>query len=63
MLDWSYKDWPEVRQNVRKEPRVWIQLKKLIRIERSHPRVSEMFYWEVVQAVLLLGEDTWVLLV
>ena len=35
---------------------------KLLRREGVDLRVSEMLYWELVQAVLLWGEETWVLL-
>ena len=62
MLDRSDSNWTTVRYNSRKERRVWNWLGKLTWREGEDPRVSEMFYREVVQAVLLFGEDTWVLL-
>ena len=34
----------------------------LLRQEGEEPKVSEMFYRGVVQAVLLSGSETWVLL-
>ena len=34
---------------------------KLLRREGAEPQVSAMFYWEVVHAVLLFGEETRVL--
>ena len=61
MLDRSDNDWPGVRQNFGKARRVWSRLGKLLRREGVEPLVSEIFYWEVVQAVLLFGAETWVL--
>ena len=40
---------------------VWGRLGTLIRQEGSKPRVSEIFYRVVVQAILLYGLETWVL--
>ena len=37
-------------------------MKKLLRREGAEPRMSAMLYWSVVQAVLLFGAETWVLL-
>ena len=62
MLDWSDDDWPEFRQNFGKARRVWSRLGKLLRREGVEPRVLEMFYRAVVQAVLLFGAEIWVLL-
>ena len=56
-------DWLAVRRNIRKVLQVWIRLGKLLQREGVGPFVSEKFYQEVVQVVLLFGEDTWVFLV
>ena len=61
ILDQSDDDWPSVLQNVGKARRVWSQLGKLLWREGVEPRVPNMFYWAVVQAVLLFGAETWVL--
>ena len=37
-------------------------LGKLLRREGADPRVAEMFYRAVAQALLLLGSETWVVL-
>ena len=55
VLDRSDDNWPEVRRNVEKARQVWIWIGKLLRREGSDLRVSEMFYQELVQAVLLFG--------
>ena len=55
MLDRSEDEWPAVRRNVGKARRLWSRLGKLIKREGKDPRVSGMFYREVVQAVLLFG--------
>ena len=62
ILDRSDDDWIAVRWNARKARQVWIRLEKLLRREGADQRASEMFYWAVVQAVLILGAETWVLL-
>ena len=41
---------------------VWGRLGTLIRREGAYPRVAEMFYREVAQAILLYGSEMWVLL-
>ena len=61
ILDRSDDDWPAVLRNVRNACGVWIRLGKLFRREGAEPRVSAMFYQEVVQAVLLFGAETWIL--
>ena len=62
ILDRSDNDWPAVLRNVGKACRVWSRLGKLLRREGEEPRVSVMFYRAVVQAVLILEAETWVLL-
>ena len=62
MLDRLDDDWPAVLRNVGKALRLWIGLGKLLRSEGTDPQVSAMLYWAVVQAVLLFGAETWVLL-
>ena len=41
---------------------VWGRLGALIRQEGEEPRVLEIFYRAVVQAIILYGSETWVLL-
>ena len=60
--DWSDDDCPAVRRNIRKTGQVWGCLGKILRREGSYQLVSEIFYRAVVQAVLLFGVETWVLL-
>ena len=62
MLGWSENDWPEVLWNFMKYLREWNLLGKLLRRGGVEPQVSAMFYRAVVQVVLLLGAETWVLL-
>ena len=61
-LDRSDNDLPEVRRNIRKARQVWGRLGQLLRREGGYQLVSEMFYQVVVQAVLLFGSETRVLL-
>ena len=62
MIDRSDDDWPAVDHNVIKALQVWIWIGKMIWRKEAYPLVSEMFYWAVLQAVLLFGAETWVLL-
>ena len=41
---------------------VWGRLGALLRREGADPKVSESFYRAVVQAIILYGSETWVLL-
>ena len=59
-MDQPYDDWLEVQQKIKRERNVWGQLGKILRIERADIMVSEMFYREVVQAVIILGSESWV---
>ena len=54
-------DWPAVRQNIMRAWSVWGRLGTLLRWEGEDPRVSEMLYRALAQAVLIFGCDTWVL--
>ena len=62
MLDQSDNNYPEVRRSFGKACQVWSRLGKMIRREGVDLRVPAMFYWAVVQAVLIFGAETWVLL-
>ena len=57
----SDNGWPEICQNFRKACQVWSRMGKLLSREGAEPRVSTMFFWAVVQAVLLFGTETWFL--
>ena len=61
ILDRLDDDWNAVLQNFGKAFRVWNRLGKLLRREGADPRVSVVFYWVVVQTVLLFRSETWVL--
>ena len=61
ILYWSYDNWLEVLWNIGKVRRVWNRLRKMPLREGAEPRVSAMFYREVVQAVIIFGAETWVL--
>ena len=60
ILDRSDNDWAAVLRNIRKARKVWSRLGKLLWREGDEPRVSAMFYWAVVQVVLLFGAEIWV---
>ena len=62
MLDRSDDKWPALRHNVGKAHIVWSRLGKLLRREGVDSQMSAMFYRAVLQAVLIFGEETWVLL-
>ena len=60
-LDQTYDDWPAVRRSIMRARSVWRRLGTLLRREGEEPRVSEIFYRAVVQAILLYGLDIWFL--
>ena len=60
-LDQTDDDWPAVWQNIMRARSVWGILGTLLQREGEEPRVSEIFYRALVQAILLYGSETWVL--
>ena len=57
----SDEDLPEFVGNLRKERKIWARLSRILGREGANPRVSGMFFKAVVQAVLLLGAEMWVI--
>ena len=62
MLERSDNDRLAVLWNFGKARWIWSRLWKLLQREGEEPRVYAMFYQAVVQAVLIFGAETWVLL-
>ena len=54
-------NWPEVADKLRKSRKIWMRMTRIIFWEGADPRTSGLFFKVVVQAVLLLGSETWVL--
>ena len=52
--------WPEVAGNLRKSLKSWTQMTRILGREGAEPRIS-VFFKAAVQAVLILGLETWVL--
>ena len=55
------EDWPEVAGNLSKARKSWGRFSRILCQEGSGVRVSDKVFKAVVQAVLLFGEETWVL--
>ena len=51
-----------IRGNLNKARKAWKMISRLLRRENMKPRVCGMFFKAVVQAVLLYGSETWVLM-
>ena len=47
--------------NLGKARKSWGRLSRILRQEGADPKVSRKFYKAVVQVVLLLGKEVWVL--
>ena len=62
LLDQWDDNFPAVLRNIWKAQQVWRRIGKLLRTEEAEPVTSEKFYCVVVHAVMLFGEETWVLL-
>ena len=62
LLDRSDGNWAEFLQNIRKVKQVWERIRKMLQREGAEPTVSEKFNCAVIQALLLFGAGTWVLL-
>ena len=61
-LEQTDDDWTAVRINIIHASLVLGRLGTLLRREGKEPMVSEIFYKEVVQAILLYESEIWVLL-
>ena len=61
LLEHSDKDWSAVLHYIRKSSQVWGRLHKILQREGAEPIASGKFYRAVVQSVILLGANTWVL--
>ena len=57
----EYDDCPVVVGNLRNAQKSWERLKRILGWEGTNPYVSGIFSKAVVQAVLLLGSETWLL--
>ena len=62
MLDLLDDNWPAVLRNMQNARKMWGQLWKLLQREGGNPAISETFYHAVLQAVLLFGVETRVIL-
>ena len=61
LLDRSDDDWPLILHNIRKARQVWGRIGELLWRERAETTVSTNVYRSVVQTVLLIVAETWVL--
>ena len=52
--------WPEVEKNLALARKVWSRMPRILSREGAVPRVYGLFFKAVVQAVLIFGEETWV---
>ena len=55
------EDWPAMVGNLGKARRSWGRLSRVLGRDGSDPKVSQAFYTAVTQAVLIFGEEVWVL--
>ena len=53
-------DWPVVVQNMVKAWAVWRRMTRILSKEGTDPWVSNFFFGDVIQSVLLFGVETWV---
>jgi hypothetical protein len=61
LLSADNDDWPAVLRNMAKARQRWAYISRILRGEGATPRISAMFYKEVVQTVLIFGSESWVL--
>ena len=61
-LDQTDGDWPAVRWNIMWSSLVWGRLGALLQREGADPRLEEIFYRSVFQAIFLYGLETCVVL-
>ena len=61
MLMAGDNDWMEVADNLINDRKSWVRMMSILRWEGADPKVLRLFFKAVVQAVLILGAETWVL--
>ena len=61
-LDQTNDYWTDVQQNIIHAKLFWGRLGTLLQREGVYPKVLASFYRAVVQAILLYGSETWILL-
>ena len=54
-------EWPEVAHNLSKDMEIWVRTTRILSQEGADPKILGLFFKAVVQAVLIFGEDMWVL--
>ena len=54
-------DWTEAVRNLAWAKTVWSRMLRIINREGETPRVSGFFFKDVIQVVLILGAETWVI--
>ena len=57
----SDNNFPEVVGNLRKARKIWPCLSRILGRGVASPRVSGVFFKDVVQSVIIFGEETWVM--
>ena len=55
------ENWAALVGNFRKAQKIWARMERMLGQEGARPRVSGMFFKAVVQAVLLLRSEMWVM--
>ena len=53
-------DWPAVVRNLAQAKKIWSRMSRILSREGAAPWVSGLFFKSVIQEVLLLGDETFV---
>jgi hypothetical protein len=59
LLAYDDNDTQAVQGNLKKVPKSWGQVSRILRAENASPKVCGVFYKATIQAVLLYGSETW----
>ncbi len=59
LLAYDNNDTQAMQENLKKAPKSWGQVSRILRAENASPKVCGVFYKATVQAVLLFGSETW----
>jgi hypothetical protein len=59
LVSYDDKDSQAMRLNLKKACKSWAQVSRVLRAENASPKVCGVFLKPTVQAVLLLGSETW----
>ncbi len=58
-MAYDHNNTQAIGANLAKARKAWARVSRVLRAENASPKVCGVFYKEIIQAVLLIGSETW----